>query len=530
MAILTERVECKELLDKLMPVEEAVKFVSDRCKIAISGFTKTGEPKVFLPALARYLSQYAPKTKIGLFSGASLSEAVEDPIASFVGKRGPYMSSNVARKMINAGEMDFSDVHLSSFARNLIYGFYGGIDLAVVEVSRIRPDGSVILSSSVGVSAEALHVAKKIILEVNPAIPDYTGFHDIALPSVHPRVGWPIPIVQVGDRVGTPYVDIDKSKVVAIIESNQPDYPVSFKPTSETDRRIAQNVIEFLLYCHKTFNWGKRLPPIQSGVGNVANAIVGELYKSPFQKIRFWTEVFQDGMMRYIEDDDKFESASATALSFSEASRQEFMRLFTRCREKVVLRPMWLSNSAELISRLFVIAMNTPIEVDIYGHVNSTHVDGSRVINGLGGSGDFFRHAYLSIVHTPSIRRLRDGRIVSCVMPYVRHIDHTEHDINCVVTEQGFALNTEIRSARRRAEDIISKCAHPHFKPVLRDYLRLGGEGDEPRPTNMDLLTSWWKDYDAACRCFPESSIDEKENHASPDPYEWESPSWKYWW
>lgn len=508
MAILTERVESKELLDKLMPAEEAVKFVQDRCKIAISGFTKTGEPKIFLPALARYLSYYAPKTKIGLFSGASLSEDVENPIASFVGKRGPYMSSSVSRKMINAGEMDFADVHLSSFARNLTYGFYGDIDLAVVEVSRIRPDGSVILSSSVGISAEALTKAKKIILEVNPAIPDLTGFHDIALPSVHPRVGWPIPIVNVGDRVGTPYVEIDKNKVVAIIESDKLDYPVAFKPTSETDRKIAENVIDFLLYCQKIFNWGKRLPPIQSGVGNVANAIVSELYKSPFQKVRFWTEVFQDGMMRYVEDDEKFESASATAFSFSEESRQEFLRHFARCREKVVLRPMWLSNNAELITRLFVIAMNTPIEVDIYGHVNSTHVDGSRVVNGLGGSGDFFRHAYLSIVHTPSVRRLRDGRTVSCVMPYVRHIDHTEHDINCVVTEHGYALNTEIRSARRRAEDIISKCAHPHFRPVLHDYLRFAGSGDEPRATNMDVLQGWWKEYEAACQSFPERSAE----------------------
>lgn len=169
-----------------------------------------------------------------------------------------------------------------------------------------------------------------------------------------------------------------------------------------------------------------------------------------------------------------------------------------------MLRPMWLSNCAELITRLFVIAMNTPIEVDIYGHVNSTHVDGSRVVNGLGGSGDFFRHAYLSIVHTPSVRQLRDGRTVSCVMPYVRHIDHTEHDIHCVVTEQGFALNTEIRSARRRAEDIINKCAHPHFRPVLRDYLKFAGGGDEPRPTDMDVIQGWWKEYEAACRSFPE--------------------------
>jgi acetyl-CoA hydrolase len=403
--------------------------------------------------------------------------------------------------------MDFTDVHLSMFARNLAYGFYGDLDLAVIEASRIRPDGSVILSSSVGISAEALHMAKKIILEVNTAIPDYTGFHDIAIPAVHPHVGWPIPIINVKDRVGTPYVEIDKNKVVALVESNLPDYSVAFKATSPVDTKIAENVIEFLLCCRKQYSWGKRLPPIQSGVGNVANAIVGELYKSPFEKIRFWTEVFQDGMMRYVEDEDKFDSASATAISFSATARAEFERLFARCRDKLVLRPMWLSNSAEIISRLFVIAMNTPIEVDIYGHVNSTHVDGSRVVNGLGGSGDFFRNAYISIVHTPSIRKLKDGRTVSCVMPYVRHIDHTEHDIKCVVTEQGFAMVSAIRSARRRAEDIIDKCAHPHFRPVLREYLKLAGGGDEPRPTDMEVLRGWWTEYDAACRDFPQYAV-----------------------
>ncbi len=504
MTELSNRVECTELLSRLVPVEEAVKHVTDHCRIAISGFTKSGEPKAFFPALARYFAEKLPNARIALFSGASLSEEVENPIAPFIGKRGPYMSSTASRKLIHAGKMDFTDVHLSMFARNLIYGFYGDIDLAVVEASRVRPDGSVVLSSSVGISAEALKMAKKIILEVNTSIPDYTGFHDIVVPTVHPNVGWPIPIINVNDRVGTPYVEIDKNKVVAIVESRMPDYPVSFKSTQEIDSKIAENVIDVLLQGRKWFNWGKRLPPIQSGVGNVANAIVSELYKSPFQKIRFWTEVFQDGMMRYVEDDEKFDSASATAISFSTEARREFERLFSRCRDKLVLRPMWISNCAELISRLFVIAMNTPIEVDIYGHVNSTHVDGSKVINGLGGSGDFFRNAYISIVHTPSIRKLKDGRTVSCIMPYVRHIDHTEHDIKCVVTEQGYALNTSIRSARHRAEDIIEKCAHPHFRPLLREYLKLGGGGDEPRPTDMGILQGWWKDYDAACRDFSE--------------------------
>jgi len=502
MSIFTERVECVELRNKLMPVEEAVKLVSNHDKIGISGFTKTGEPKTFLPALARHFEQNAPENRVSLFTGASLAEEVEGPIAAYLERRAPYMSSKASRKRIHAGEMDFADIHLSAFARNLSYGFYDDLDFAVVEATRIRPDGSVILSGSVGISAEALAHAKKVILEVNTTLPDYTGFHDIALCGVYPQVNWPIPIVNINDRIGLPYAQFDKSKVVAVIESKMPDYPVAFKATSPTETKIAQNVIEFLLYCHKRFNWGDKLPPMQSGVGNVANAIVGALYDSPFQKIRFWTEVFQDGMMRYVENDEKFEGASATAVSFSQSANDEFYRLFAKCREKVTLRPMWLSNNGELITRMFVIAMNTPIEVDIYGHVNSTHVDGSKVINGLGGSGDFFRHAYLSIVHTPSVRKLKDGRVVSCVLPYVRHIDHTEHDIHCVVTEQGFAVNLQIRSAHRRAEEIIEKCAHPHFQPILREYLKTAGNGDEPRMSSMDALQGWWKEYDAVCRNF----------------------------
>lgn len=503
MSTLEERIENQDLLRKAISVDEAVRLVRNKDTLAISGFTKAGSPNTFLPALAQHLERNAPDTRIALFSGASLSDEVENPIAPFVAKRGPYMSSSTARKLIHAGKMDFCDVHLSMFARNLMYGYYGEVDLAVVEVSRIRPDGSVVLTSSVGISAEALHKAKQVILEVNTEGPDFTGFHDICLPAVHPNICWPIPITNVRDRVGTPYIEFDTRKVVAVIESKVRDYPVDFKPTSAVDEQIAGNVIDFLENMRTWMGWNKRLPPIQSGVGNVANAIVGQLYESKFQKIRFWTEVFQDGMLRFIEDDEKFDSASATAISLSKEGLTQFDRLFDRCRDRLVLRPMWISNHPEMIIRLFVIAMNTPIEVDIYGHANSTHVDGSKIINGLGGSGDFLRNAYVSIVHTPSVRQLKDGRTVSCVMPYVRHIDHTEHDVKCIVTEQGYALNTEIRSPRYRAEDIINKCAHPHFRPLLRQYLKMAGGGDEPRPTDIHKLEGWWEEYDAATRAFP---------------------------
>lgn len=487
-----------------MPAEAAAELIQPDSVLAVSGFTKSGEPKVMLPTLARRLEAEGAEPGLTLYSGASLSDEVESPIAPFVVRRGPYMSNAVTRKRILERKAEYADVHLSMFARDFAAGVHGETDVAVVEVSRIREDDGVVFTSSVGISAEALDRAKAIILEVNTAEPDYSGFHDIVLPPRPPHTAaWPVPITDVNDRAGLPYFGVDADRVVAVVESQQPDHGIRFKPTEEIHRGIARNVVAYLVELRDRLGWGDWIPPIQSGVGNVANAVVGALYDSPFVKMRFWTEVFQDGMLRYVEDRDKFEGATATALSFSEEADRKFLSMIDRCRDTVVLRPMWISNGAELVSRLFVVAMNTPLEVDIYGHVNSTHIRGSRIVNGLGGSGDFFRNAYVSIVHTPSVRKLRDGRVVSCIAPYLDHVDHTEHDIKCVVTEQGYADISTIRSAWHKANSIIETCAHPHFRPLLRDYVKMSGPGDEPHSTRMDLLEGWWRDYEAACKSFP---------------------------
>ena len=501
---LDMRIQCEALRRKVMSAEEAARLVRDGDVLAVSGFTKAGEPKVTLGAIARRFAAESPEARITLYTGASLSDEAEGPLAPFIARRAPYMSSSRSRQRILAGQMDYADVHLSHFARGLMYGFYGEIDLAIVEVSRIRQDGSVVLTSSVGIAAEALVRARRVILEVNTAMPDFTGFHDVVLPPTPPTIGWPIPITGVTDRVGLPYVRFDPSKVIAVVESQVPDHPVEFKPVEKIHKQIAGNVIEFILDCGERFGWQHWVPPLQSGAGNIANAVIGELHRAPFARLHFFTEVFQEGMLRLVMDEpERFAGASSTAFSLADTRPERVADLLERLRGKVVLRPMWMSNAPEIISRLFVIAMNTPLEVDIYGHVNSTHVDGARIVNGLGGSGDFFRNAYISIVHTPSVRRLRDGRTVSCILPAVSHVDHTEHDIKCVVTEHGAAPNLEVRTARRRAESIIERCAHPYFRPILREYMQMADDGDEPRLIRRDAVERWWQEYDALCLAFP---------------------------
>ena len=149
------------------------------------------------------------------------------------------------------------------------------------------------------------------------------------------------------------------------------------------------------------------------------------LEEGPFEGLTSYTEVIQDGMIRLLKS-GKLTTASATAFSLSPEMLTEVNADMASYRERIVLRPQEISNHPEIIRRLGVIAMNGMIEADIYGNVNSTHVMGSRIQNGIGGSGDFARNGYLSIFMAPSTAQ---HGTISTIVPMVSHVDHTEHDV-----------------------------------------------------------------------------------------------------
>ncbi len=94
---------------------------------------------------------------------------------------------------------------------------------------------------------------------------------------------------------------------------------------------------------------------------------------------------------------------------------------------RIVLRPQELSNHPGVIRRLGVISINTALEIDIYGNVNSSHVFGTDIMNGIGGSGEFTRNAYISIFMCPSIAK---GGRISAVVPMVRPRQQRQHPSN----------------------------------------------------------------------------------------------------
>jgi succinyl-CoA:acetate CoA-transferase len=208
------------------------------------------------------------------------------------------------------------------------------------------------------------------------------------------------------------------------------------------------------------------LPPLQSGVGNVTNAVLARFDSGPFRPLTAYTEVVQDAMLQLLRS-GTMTMASTTAFFLTEDGIAELRENIETYRDRIILRPQEISNHPEVIRRLGGLAMNGMTEADIYGNVNSSHIMGSSIYNGIGGSGDFARNAYISMFFTPSTAK--NGEI-SWIVPMVSHVDHTEHDVHVIVTEQGIA-DLHGLPPLRRAQQIINHCAHPDYRPAPQDYL-----------------------------------------------------------
>lgn len=459
---------------KSMTAEEVAALIQHGEVLSTSGFTPAGYPKAIPKALAdraRKLHEQGEEFKISLYTGASVGDELDGELAraKAVQFRMPYQSNRDMRNAINDGEVEFVDFHLSHVAQYLRYGFIPKCDTAIVEAVEVTNDGKIYLTTSGGMSATFLKEADRIFVELNDSMPSgLMGFHDVYVPKSPPNRP-PLPIYHAGDRIGTPYLKVDPKKIVGIVRTRLPDRNPGFREPDADSQAIASHVIDFLLHEQKMGRLPEHLP-YQSGVGNVANAVLSGFSSHPkIEPISLYTEVMQDSVFELIEA-DRLEVASTCSLTLSEAGQVKFRNRIDELKHKIIIRQQEMSNNPEVIRRLGVISMNTALEMDIFGHVNSTHVVGSKMMNGIGGSGDFCRNAYISIFMTPSIAKNGD---ISAVVPMVSHCDHNEHSVQVMVTERGLA---DLRglSPVRRARKIIENCVHPDYQDMLKAYVDYG--------------------------------------------------------
>jgi acetyl-CoA hydrolase len=451
---------------------EAAALIPDGALVGFSGFTPAGAAKVVPRALAdraRELHARGEPFRIRVLTGASTGEGLDDALAlaEAVSWRAPYQSSKPLRDQINRQQTQFVDMHLSHVPQTLSFGFFGRMDYAVIEATEITPDGRVYLTTSIGASPTFLQYADKVIIEINRFhSPRLREMHDVMTLPAPPHRGH-IPIYDPLMKIAWPYAPVDPRKVVAVVRNEEPDDVAPFDPPSATHMKIAHYVVEFLLNEMRANRIPAEFLPFQSGVGNVANAVLAGMGANhdvpPFT---MYTEVFQDSCVPLMEQ-GRLVGASTTALTLSSdqlARVYDDMDFFI---PRIVLRPQEITNHPGVIRRLGLITMNTALEIDIYGHANSTHVLGTQMMNGIGGSGDFTRNAYLSIYMAPSVAK---GGRISTIVPMVTHVDHNEHSVQAVVTEQGLA---DLRGlgTLERARTIIDRCAHPMYRDYLYKYL-----------------------------------------------------------
>ncbi|CAL8975375.1 Succinyl-CoA:acetate CoA-transferase [Tessaracoccus sp. O5.2] len=489
---MSGRIRNEAFKQKVMSAHDAAALVENGWNVGFSGFTGSGYPKVFPEALAAIIDAHHAKGeefRIGVWTGASTAPELDGALARTGGisYRAPYQSDPEMRSAINTGVSYYQDIHLSHMGPQVSQGFLGHLNLAVVEATAITEDGDIVPSSSVGMNRTYLDHADKIIIEVNSwQSEDLFGMHDIYYPiGALPPNRVPLPIQNAGDRIGGKVLKVDADKVVAVIETNSADRNTPFKALDDDSRAIAGYFLDFLGNEVKAGRLPENLLPLQSGVGNIANAVLAGLLEGPFENLTSYTEVIQDGMVDLL-DSGKLTVASATAFSLSPTAAEKMNDNAADYRNKIVLRPQDVSNHPEAIRRMGVIACNGMIEADIYGNVNSTHVMGSRMQNGIGGSGDFTRNGWVSCFVTPSTAK---GGAISCIVPMVNHVDHTEHDVQVLITEQGLA---DLRglAPRQRAIKVIENCAHPDYREPLLEYVKLAEKKANGHHTPHDLATA----------------------------------------
>ncbi|MBM4764501.1 acetyl-CoA hydrolase/transferase family protein [Bacillus sp. B15-48] len=484
-----ERVRNDLLQERVVSPEEAASWIEDGMTLGLSGFTRAGDVKAVPFALVDRAKQ--EPLKVNVYTGASLGSDVDKLFAEagILGKRLPFQADPTMRKGINNGDFLFVDQHLSHTAE-LIRADVMPIDVAILEAVSITEDGMIIPTTSIGNSLSFALNAKFIIVEINLSQTEQLeGLHDLYEPGKQGNRD-PISLTKPNDRIGTQGIKVDVDKIKGIVFTNQADSPSTIvAPDSET-KVMAEHLLNFL---RKEIDAGRlteRLAPLQSGIGSVANAVLHGMIESEFEDLEVYSEVLQDAVFDLM-DAGKVSFASCCSITLSESKMKEVFSNFEKYRDRLIMRPQEISNHPEIIRRLGLISINTALELDIYGNVNSTHVLGTKMMNGIGGSGDFARNARLAIFVTKSIAK--DGNI-SSIVPFVSHVDHTEHDVDVIVTEQGYA---DLRglAPRERVELIIENCAHPMYRDQLREYYQEALTRGGQTPHVLEKAFSWHTNF-----------------------------------
>lgn len=456
---------------------EAAALVCNGDLLGIGGFGPAGSPKCIPPAIAdraKAEHEAGRPFKVSVVTGASIGASCDGTLAAAdaIDRRLPFSVNPEIRKAYNSGRVRYTDLNLSDNASHLRQGITGVVDWAVIEaceVQEVRGKLRIYLTAGIGIAPTICRLARKgVFIELNTwHSTKLIGMHDI-YEIEDPWFRAPVRITQPIEHIGLPFIELDPDRVTGLVECHLPDEARPMTPATGVTELIGQHMADFLVWNMEQGYIFKNKLTLQSGVGSGANAVIGALGSCrEVPNFNIYTEVLQEEPLRLIRE-GRVVAASTGALTISSEHLKDLYANINDFRGRLLLRPSEISNCPEIIARLGICSLNTAIEVDIYGHVNSTKICGTKMMNGVGGSADFTCNAMLSTFTCGSTTK--DGRI-SSIVPFCSHVDHTEHYVDAIITEYGVA-DLRNKCAAEKAEALI-EIAHPDYRPLLREYLRL---------------------------------------------------------
>ncbi|MCX5819928.1 MAG: hypothetical protein NTW71_02195 [Deltaproteobacteria bacterium] len=478
MGDIGDRIRHRESLNKVMTAEEAALLFRDGMLVATSGSTM-GFPKATFGALAERIRAQGG-IKIDLMCAGPLSSEFEDVLfeAGGIRRRIGAVGGEKLRGGINRGEVTFIEGKGSSLPLQVKRGWFGTVDMAVIEAVGLTETGQIIPSTAVYDAPEWIEAASQVIVEINLNRPlSLEGLHDI-----YQRGDDPIPVVGNGNplkRIGVPYFLVDPGKIKAIVISDLGDKPSKEAKPDAMGAAIGQYLVDFFRKEVAAGRLSESLPPFELGFGELFGSMMQKIGEGGFKNFRFHLPMVTDPVFELVEA-GKVEWVEGIALRLSSEAWKRFEQDPERFKKVMVLRPFTVINSPELIQRMGVIAINGCLEMDLQGQVNSSHVLGTKIMAGIGGTYDYARNSPCSIFIARSTTK---GGNISSIVPMVSHVDHTEHDVDVLVTEQGLA-DLRGKDPRERAREIIRQCAHPDYREMLSDYL----DRAEKEPGHIPVL------------------------------------------
>lgn len=455
------RIGKKELLDRVVPADQAAQFFKGGMVVATSGNALSGYPKEIFAALAARMQR--EPFKIDLMATGPLGPEVEEALVRAGGlrRRIGTVGTRLLREAINRREVGFLEGKSGRLAQYARWGYYGPVDLAVIEAAGIDGEGNILPGTTVYDAPDWVDLAPAVLLEINWRRPvEMAGMHDI----YSPRPGECLPLTHVLQRIGRPTIPLDAKKVKGIVLSDGQDREVPPARMTEKNRSIARHLILFLQ--REANRRGGRLPPLEVGIGEVMLSFLSALAEADLPPLSFFLAAATDPLLELVET-GRAEALSCNSLRFSRAGLARLASRLDSYRPRIILRSAAVTNSAEVISRLGLLAINSCLEADVAGQVNSSHLRGSMLVGGIAGSYDYARNSALSIFALPATTGKGDA---STIVSRVSHVDHTEHEVDVLVTEHGVA---DLRALEpyERAAAIIDHCAAPPFRDGLRDYV-----------------------------------------------------------